>query len=642
MLQQLKHRFRPEEPTSNAVKYISFTVAFVLLGVVATSIGLTQVYADKVFPGVYIGDVAVGTRTPAEVQQMLENEFAYYRTGIEVMVQHNNEQLAVTLPSSLVDEHSGLSYNLFSYDIDAMVDEAYEVGRSFNIAANIKNQINGFTHKTVVPLRYAVNEEIVRNELQKILSINGVTSTPQDAILEVSMLSNTRFHAELTPEVDGVSVDYDAFTEQLRASMQSNKQQALEIRSQNIPATIRAEMIPNYNDDIRQAIGHGSVLLHNGTISWSITPKIYGDWLGVIYDNGSVRLGFKKDAVQKYLTDYIQPAVTKEPVNAQFTVEDGKVTTFKASQVGQDLLLDESYQQIQQAFFDNKETNINLAIQKTQPEIATEQVNDLGIKEIIGIGRSSFAGSPANRRHNIAVGAASVNGTIIPPGEEFSLLTILGEIDGENGYKEELVIKGNETIPEFGGGLCQIGTTAFRGALDAGLEITERRNHSYRVSYYEPAGTDATIYDPAPDFKFRNDTAHHLLVLTKIQGDDLIYEFWGTHDGRKSVVGKPRIYDIQEPPPTKLIETDELPPGEKKCTERAHNGAKAELTRTVQYADGTENTQTWKSYYRPWQEVCLIGRDPNAAAESEETDLSADSSQLLSESGVHIPQEPVE
>jgi len=70
----------------------------------------------------------------------------------------------------------------------------------------------------------------------------------------------------------------------------------------------------------------------------------------------------------------------------------------------------------------------------------------MGIKEIIGIGHSNFSGSPYNRRHNIATGANKLHGMLIKPNEEFSLITSLGDIDGENGYKQELVIKGNETI----------------------------------------------------------------------------------------------------------------------------------------------------------------------------------------------------
>jgi vancomycin resistance protein YoaR len=171
----------------------------------------------------------------------------------------------------------------------------------------------------------------------------------------------------------------------------------------------------------------------------------------------------------------------------------------------------------------------------------------------------------------------------------------------------ELVIKGNRTIPEYGGGLCQIGTTVFRATLASGLPVTARRNHSYRVVYYEPAGTDATIYDPAPDYKFVNDTGGTVLIQTRIEGDDLIFEFWGKPDGRIANQTKPRIFNITPPPPTKIIETEDLPVGEKKCTEKPHSGADTEFTYTVTYPNGEVKQEVFKSHYIPWQEVCLIG-----------------------------------
>jgi len=136
----------------------------------------------------------------------------------------------------------------------------------------------------------------------------------------------------------------------------------------------------------------------------------------------------------------------------------------------------------------------------------------------------------------------------------------------------------------------------------------ERANHAYRVSYYEPpVGIDATIYDPAPDFKFINDTANHILVQTKIDGDNLIFQFWGAKDGRSVRRTDPKVYNIKSPPPSKLVETLDLPVGQKKCTEKAHAGADASFTYTVAYADGTIKTQDFVSRYRPWGEVCMIG-----------------------------------
>ena len=128
----------------------------------------------------------------------------------------------------------------------------------------------------------------------------------------------------------------------------------------------------------------------------------------------------------------------------------------------------------------------------------------------------------------------------------------------------------------------------FRLVIESGLSITERRNHSYRVGYYEPAGTDATIYSPWPDFKFINDTDNYLLLQTRIEGNNLIFEFWGTSDGRQVETTQPVIYNIVKPGEPEYVETDELEPGEEKRVERAHNGADAYFKRTISWPEELE------------------------------------------------------
>ena len=161
------------------------------------------------------------------------------------------------------------------------------------------------------------------------------------------------------------------------------------------------------------------------------------------------------------------------------------------------------------------------------------------------VGESDCVGSPKNRKINIAVGAKRYNGLLISPGSEFSFNQYLGPINKAAGFLPELVIKNNVTTPEYGGGLCQVSTTAFRAALNAGLEITDRRNHAYAVSYYGTPGLDATIYPPSTDLKFKNNTPSYILIQTRIEGTKLFFEFWGTDDGREVAVDEPVVYGKQ-------------------------------------------------------------------------------------------------
>lgn len=252
-------------------------------------------------------------------------------------------------------------------------------------------------------------------------------------------------------------------------------------------------------------------------------------------------------AIKSHLEDLARK-VNRDPIDAKFKVENGKVITFSESQNGIALDIDKSLKLLTESLqksnlqsaqnialpFDSKKTAVNYA-----------DVNNLGVSSLIGEGTSDFKGSPKNRIFNIKVATQRFNGILIKPGEEFSFVKNLGEVDAEHGYLPELVIKQGVTEPEFGGGICQVSSTAFRAAIYSGLKITARRNHAYAVSYYNPAGMDSTVYVPNPDLKFINNTPNYILIQTKIIGTKLIFDFYGTDDGRKTTVDGPYVTEKQ-------------------------------------------------------------------------------------------------
>lgn len=238
--------------------------------------------------------------------------------------------------------------------------------------------------------------------------------------------------------------------------------------------------------------------------------------------------------------------------------------------------------------------------------ITLDNLADYDIDDLIGTASTSFKGSSASRVNNITVGAAKVNGTIIAPEEEFSLVEGIGYVNEDEGYAEEFIIKDGQSIKEFGGGLCQIATTIFRATLDAGLRITERKNHSYVVGYYGP-GLDATIYGPHPDFRFVNDTKNYVVVKSFVDDHHLVFEFYGEADGRVATISEPEITNVIQPPPMKYIPTTELAPNDTHCIERAREGLTTDVTYTVTYPDGEETAENFRSVYQPWQKVCYIG-----------------------------------
>jgi vancomycin resistance protein YoaR len=239
----------------------------------------------------------------------------------------------------------------------------------------------------------------------------------------------------------------------------------------------------------------------------------------------------------------IAPLFINESIEPVFKLENNRVSAFTPPRIGQRLNLYTSTKAILDALEQNQKT-VTVTVREIEPKTKLSELNNLGINELIGIGTSTFNGSPKNRRTNIAVGITKVSGIVLKPGEEFSFNKYLGPVEAEYGFVPELVIKRSGTVPELGGGLCQVSSTTFRAAMNAGLPITQRRNHSYAVQYYAPQGTDATIYPGVIDLKFMNDTKGHLLIWAYLKNKDtLVYEIYGTKDNRKIIIDKPIQYD---------------------------------------------------------------------------------------------------
>jgi vancomycin resistance protein YoaR len=234
---------------------------------------------------------------------------------------------------------------------------------------------------------------------------------------------------------------------------------------------------------------------------------------------------FDPDKVTDYV-DEIKTKIDQPKVNAQLTMASGSLSVAVPEKIGYRLDVADTLEKIQNAATGGRQ--IELKVEQDLPEVRAENLNELGITELISTGTTDFRGSPANRIHNFRTGASKFNQVLIKPGENFSFNQTLGPVEASTGYLPELVILENKTVPQYGGGLCQVSSTAFRAALNAGLPILERRYHAYPVSYYKPYGVDATIYLPKPDLVFKNDTGHYILIQTRVSGTKLFFDFYGT------------------------------------------------------------------------------------------------------------------
>ncbi len=325
---------------------------------------------------------------------------------------------------------------------------------------------------------------------------------------------------------------------------------------------------------------------------------------------------WQEDKIKTYLRDLAE-TLDEPPQNSLFQFEKGRVVAFRPAKVGRRLKtaqLAAAMKDCLQKLSQKQQTClVHLEFSRQRPAITTAASNRLGIRELVASGDSYFWGSSANRIHNLTLASQKLNGLLIAPGETFSFNKAVGEISAATGYRQAYIIKEGKTILGDGGGVCQVSTTLFRAALNAGLPILERHAHAYRVHYYEenaPLGLDATVFAPNMDLRFQNDYANYLLLQTKIDVPHrhLVFQFYGTRDGRRVEISPPRTWDWQPAPPPRYIDDPSLPPGVTKQIDWAAAGIKVAVDWRVWRAGKLLHQQTFFSNYQPWQAVYRRGR----------------------------------
>jgi len=584
-------------------------IFFILIFIVGLSLfTYGRTYQDKIYQGISLGEINLSGLTTEEAKILINQRIDNIgQTGTIFYYQNQQTKIFPLVASA----DGGLAYRIISFDTQSIVDDAFAFGRYNNFFINYLNQLRGLIFKKSLLIKVELNKEkIIENLENQLGQLEQPAQNAELKILNKNLINENSI--EVTPEKYGKIMNYFTGLDELQEQLARLDNSSIEIKTKTDYPEIYKEDCLNIFQKTKSVLLLQPYIFKYNNLKWQINNDQLIDWLLLIKDNeiksdDKILVNFDRKKVAEYLEETIEPTINKKPINAKFKINNGRVTEFQASQDGLKLNKELTFIELKNKILQNKQTEIDLIIEEEKSYITTENINDFGIKEIIGTGHSNFVGSPANRRHNIKTGANALNGLLVEPGQEFSLNNALGEIDASTDYLPELVIKDNKTIPEYGGGLCQIGTTLFRTVLESGLPVTMRRNHSYRVSYYEPAGTDATIYSPWPDFKFMNDSAYYILIQSRIDGNDIYFDFWGVQDGRTVTKTEPTIYNITKPGPTKYIKTLDLPIDEEKCTEHAHNGADAYFDYKVVYQDGETKEERFSSHYVAWQEVCLIG-----------------------------------
>ncbi|MBU1901214.1 VanW family protein [Patescibacteria group bacterium] len=596
-----------------------FVILLVLGGM--SVYGYTQ--NDQVLPGVNINNLPIGGMTKDELHDVLQKQYTkLLDAGIELTFQVEDAHKSIILPVQEVSENYTIDY--LQMDLAKNVDGLVLFGKGSNYLQTGWAAIKTRMQKPGVRLNHIT---VQRAELIELIEEKTKNSELPEENASVKIHSTAPLYYEISEEKTGMTFKPAAVIDDVLAAWGSLSIPSVELVYEEVKPTITAE-------DVKTIEGRLAFVIEQGDLTiayvdpqteiqrtWDITPQVFASWVlvGHVEDNG-LAFTFDMPLLQAYIEENIVPAVNKLPQNAKFEVaESGKVESFQGSRPGVSVNVEKTAEDVLYTFLQRSwheegiVSTVNLQTTQEEPLVKMRELNDRGISEVLGVGVSIYRGSPANRINNIANAVRKINGILLAPGEEFSTVAYTKPYTIAGGYLPELVIKGDEVKAEIGGGLCQMSTTLFRMAMNSGLEITMRRPHGLMVSYYNDLtnglpGTDATIYDPLPDFRFKNDTGNHVLIQAQMDASTsrLILTAWGTNDGRKGWYEPPTLHRWIPAGPTIYRETTDLPPGETKC-QHAYTGAEASFTYSRILPSGEKEETLFESLYRAVPETCLVG-----------------------------------
>jgi vancomycin resistance protein YoaR len=588
---------KKDKITQDKIKGRFSNIIFVLLGFIVITffiftLILNVYFLNRTYPNTSIVGIPVGGLIKDQVIKKLESNV---KIPSNIFINTNGEEIKLD-PGTIN----------FSYDFQRSADESIFIHRKKYLFAQLLLINRDMLSKKEMPLLFNFDE----GKLDEFINILDSEYSKLPSDYSIGLKNGVVFVDKGQP---GKTVDKGLLKNKILESFSQNQFPDLELGF-----VINDSVLSD--QDVDSIKSRSLKLLNkNLTLTYEYQTFNLSDalLLNFLYKDG----GYNDKKISKYIDENIKPALEIAPQNASFVFKDQKVEEFSPAKKGVKVDTESLVKDIINKIKNLEETNIKtesllIAVSTTDPEITLDDVNNFGINELIGRGYSLFKGSIPSRIYNIGHAAAKFNSILVAPNETFSFDKILGDVSALTGYKQAYIIQNGRTVLGDGGGVCQVSTTLFRAVLNAGLPVIERRAHSYRVGYYEqgsPPGIDATVYYPTTDFKFKNDTPGYLLIQTifDAKSASLIFEIYGTSDGRSITLSKPIISNVTAPPEDLYIDDPTLPSGQVKQIDHKAWGAKVTFNYKVERSGETLIDKNFISNYQPWQSVFLRGTGPS-------------------------------
>ena len=570
---------------------------FGVLAVLGGMYAFGQAYTGRILPGILIGGVDVSGMTAGEARAAVDAAFGGLEDG----------QITVTSPRvTTVIDFDDVGRTI---DRDGMVAAAMGEGRTGTRLEETLAALRGLRQPSALPLLIDYDRDALT------MALAGFRGSGFRAPIDAGILKGNGGFV-VRGAVGGVALDTGSVAARIDEILLDP---ASPLASQ-LAADARRIQPATSDVDAARALAAAQRIaaplkVTAGEREWPITAKRIRTWMSFAGAGASYAPVLDRANVPAALKA-VEKAVLTKPREARYLkTRSGTIFGVAASSAGRALDVDATGKAVLAALEARaagpvKSKPIKVKMMAVAPELTTSEATKRApLVERVGTWTTYYPVGPGNGfSANISVPARRLDGVVVKPGQTFDFWGALGEISFRTGYRMGNAIIGGHTAEgrALAGGICSTSTTLFNAAARAGLDIVSRRPHWYYISRY-PLGLDATVSE-TQNMRFRNDTAHPILIKSFASPGVVQFDIWSLPNGRTVSWSRPHVTNVVRGYDS-VQYTSALRRGERKRIEYPVDGKHVVVTRTVRDSRGrVVNSDTFVSNYHRMVGITLVGR----------------------------------
>ena len=565
---QKESRRRTEKGSRSRLRFrILVAVGSVIALLVLVILVDAAVYYNKVHAGVSIEGRGMGGLTRDEATAVI--------TGLVEDAQS----------SAIVLTSGDKTWDVMPKDVGTKIDVAGAVSaamaasRESNFIVDIGRRFKLYFSHTDVPLLGTVDSAM----LDKVL--NGVAQE-LDVLPVNAGLAIDGSKIRVIEGQKGQVVDQGTLREQLKTLLLTLHATELTVPMVVTEPAVQAQDNQEAQKQAETMIS-APVVLEDGDKTWSLSPEqisAYMDFTSQDQNGVSTLVPYISATKMGPFLESIAPEVATEPVDATFK-SDGEKAWVVPGVLGEALDPEKTVEAVTAASLEVTGRTAEVAVMTTEPNLTTEKAEAMGLKDKLSSYTTEYVGT-ANRQVNVRITVKYASDVMLAPGEEYNFDKQIGPRTAARGYKTAPGIVGPGKLEDvFGGGICQVSTTLFNAVFFAGLEVTERKNHSIYIDHY-PKGRDATVSANGPNLRFKNDTQKYIWIRGSSDGVTSTFTIYGTSDGRKVDYDTSGFYNVVGRTEV-TVPNPSLGPGTSVVKLGGQSGKQVTVVRTVKAPDGS-------------------------------------------------------